>query len=266
MKQQASLAAGYLTGARYLLLDEPMNALDPTNLKVNSDIIRGLCDSGAGILMSSHILGNIDDLADCVLFIKDGAFVHGLGASADTEAEYRKLFGWGHLGPSFAGCRLPISTREIRRSARTIEMGADVDEGKACSGRARRHPDCDRLVLRGRAQGFPVTILGYGGLRLVRRRGRGVAHTLQLQPGDGGAYVDACDDANFGKSWGRYLSPSPFELDEAAGEVRFADMTWRISGAPGKRVLWNVDNGGAPLWGSYFEDAEATATESYHYD
>lgn len=93
MKQQASLAAGYLTGARYLLLDEPMNALDPTNLKVNSDIIRRLCDSGAGILMSSHILGNIDDLADRVLFIKDGAFVHGLGASAGTEAEYRQLFG-----------------------------------------------------------------------------------------------------------------------------------------------------------------------------
>ena len=93
MKQQATPAAGYITGARYLLLDEPMNALDPTNLKVNSDIIRGLCDSGTGALMSSHILGNTDDLADYVLFIKDGAFVSCVDEIADTETEYRRLFG-----------------------------------------------------------------------------------------------------------------------------------------------------------------------------
>ena len=40
MRQQAALTAAYLTGARYLLLDEPMNALDPTNLEVNSEIVR----------------------------------------------------------------------------------------------------------------------------------------------------------------------------------------------------------------------------------
>ena len=32
MKQQLTLAIAYATGARYLLLDEPMNALDPTNV------------------------------------------------------------------------------------------------------------------------------------------------------------------------------------------------------------------------------------------
>ena len=71
MKQQVALAVGYLTGARYLLLDEPMNALDPTNLKLNSEIIRELCDEGTGVLMSSHILPNVEDLADEVVFIRD---------------------------------------------------------------------------------------------------------------------------------------------------------------------------------------------------
>lgn len=71
MKQQVALAVGYVTGARYLLLDEPMNALDPTNLKLNSAIIHELCEEGTGVLMSSHILPNVEDLADEVAFIRD---------------------------------------------------------------------------------------------------------------------------------------------------------------------------------------------------
>lgn len=93
MKQQVSLAAGYMTGARYLLLDEPMNALDPTNLEVNSNIIRELCRSGAGILMSSHILSNVDDLADEVLFIKDHTFVKSPSTNVGAETMYKQLFG-----------------------------------------------------------------------------------------------------------------------------------------------------------------------------
>ncbi|MDY2777062.1 MAG: ABC transporter ATP-binding protein [Collinsella sp.] len=93
MKQQASLAAGYLTGARYLLLDEPMNALDPTNLEINSRIIRTLCGKGVGILMSSHILGNVDTLSDKIVFIKNGSFVSAPEAVGGSQAMYRRLYG-----------------------------------------------------------------------------------------------------------------------------------------------------------------------------
>lgn len=93
MKQQVALAVGYMTGARYLLLDEPMNALDPTNLELNSAIIRSLCSEGTGVLMSSHILGNVDDMADDVLFIKDRKFVHGFDSLEGAEASYRRLYG-----------------------------------------------------------------------------------------------------------------------------------------------------------------------------
>ena len=64
MKQQLTLAIAYMTGARYLLLDEPMNALDPTNVQLNSRILRGLAQHGVGVLMSSHILENVDQLSD----------------------------------------------------------------------------------------------------------------------------------------------------------------------------------------------------------
>ena len=93
MRQQVALTAAYLTGARYLLLDEPMNALDPTNLEVNSEIVRTLCANGTGVLMSSHILGNVDDLADDVLFIKDGKLVSDPGTRRGSAAAYKELFG-----------------------------------------------------------------------------------------------------------------------------------------------------------------------------
>lgn len=93
MRQQVALAVGYLTGARYLLIDEPMNALDPTNLEVNSEIVRSLCGDGVGVLMSSHILGNVDDLADDVLFIKGGKLVSDPGTRRGSAAVYKELFG-----------------------------------------------------------------------------------------------------------------------------------------------------------------------------
>lgn len=46
MKQQLTLAIAYATGARYLLLDEPMNALDPSRVDLHSEILRKLADSG----------------------------------------------------------------------------------------------------------------------------------------------------------------------------------------------------------------------------
>lgn len=75
MKQQLTLAIAYMTGARYLLLDEPMNALDPTNVQINSRILRGLAQRGVGVLMSSHILENVDQLSDEILFVRDGKLV-----------------------------------------------------------------------------------------------------------------------------------------------------------------------------------------------
>lgn len=93
MKQQVSLAVAYATGARYLLLDEPMNALDPTNLLINLNIINELKAEGVGLLISSHILSNFDTCTDRVLFIKDGKLVAPDLAGGSVMDEYRVLYG-----------------------------------------------------------------------------------------------------------------------------------------------------------------------------
>ncbi len=67
MKQQLTLAIAYATGARYLLLDEPMNALDPSRVVCRPDLGK-LADSGTCIIMSSHILDSVDRLCDKICF------------------------------------------------------------------------------------------------------------------------------------------------------------------------------------------------------
>lgn len=89
MKQQVTLAVAYLTGARYLLLDEPMNALDPTNVGINTRLLRELARAGRGVVLSSHILANVDEVADEVIFIKDRRLLLGHGDSAEL---YRRLY------------------------------------------------------------------------------------------------------------------------------------------------------------------------------
>lgn len=82
----------------------------------------------------------------------------------------------------------------------------------------------------------------------------------------GDVYVDACDDVNFGKPWGRYLEPTSFRYDPAAGEVCFDGMRWKVSGEPGSRVLKNVENDRGVLWGTYYENLEsAVSAEPYVY-
>lgn len=90
---------------------------------------------------------------------------------------------------------------------------------------------------------------------------------FQLSAETGGVSVDACDDANFGKPWGRYLEPTSFEYDPTTGRIRFDGMTWEISGKPGNRVLKNTEVDYGVPWGTYYENPEdASAAKPYHYE
>lgn len=95
MKQQIALAVAYCTGARYLLLDEPMNALDPGNVALNSYIMKRLAAQGTSILLSSHILSNLDELCDSLLAIRDGSLVRAAPdeTHGGARAVYERAFG-----------------------------------------------------------------------------------------------------------------------------------------------------------------------------
>jgi len=72
MKQKMALTAALLHEPKVLLLDEPTVGLDPKSARIIKDILRGLCDRGVTVFMSTHILEIAERMADRVGIIQNG--------------------------------------------------------------------------------------------------------------------------------------------------------------------------------------------------
>ena len=75
MRQQLSLAAALLTDPELLILDEPANGLDPEGVRWLRDLLRGLADEGATVLVSSHILAEVAQTVDSVVILDHGRLI-----------------------------------------------------------------------------------------------------------------------------------------------------------------------------------------------
>jgi ABC-2 type transport system ATP-binding protein len=75
MRQRLSLAAALLGDPRVLVLDEPANGLDPQGIRWLRELLRSLAAEGRTILVSSHVLAEIEQIADEVVIIHRGKFV-----------------------------------------------------------------------------------------------------------------------------------------------------------------------------------------------
>ncbi|MGC5306799.1 ABC transporter ATP-binding protein [Micromonospora zamorensis] len=72
MKQRLAVASALLKDPRLLILDEPANGLDPAGIREMRDLMRSLAASGVTVLVSSHILGEIQLICDHVTIISQG--------------------------------------------------------------------------------------------------------------------------------------------------------------------------------------------------
>jgi ABC-2 type transport system ATP-binding protein len=78
MRQRLGLAEALLGDPRVLILDEPANGLDPHGIRWLRTTLRGFADRGNAVLMSSHLLGEMAQLADDAIVIDRGRRVaHG---------------------------------------------------------------------------------------------------------------------------------------------------------------------------------------------
>lgn len=75
MKQRLSIAVTLLSNPEFILLDEPMNGLDPAGIKEMRDLILELNRKGTTFLISSHILTELDKVATRYGFISHGELV-----------------------------------------------------------------------------------------------------------------------------------------------------------------------------------------------
>jgi ABC-2 type transport system ATP-binding protein len=87
MRQRMRLAATIVHKPEVLLLDEPLNGTDPRQRIQFQALLHRLADEGRTILISSHILEEVEQLADTVLLIVAGK----LAASGDYRAIRAKL-------------------------------------------------------------------------------------------------------------------------------------------------------------------------------
>ncbi|HEY3979717.1 MAG TPA: ABC transporter ATP-binding protein [Streptosporangiaceae bacterium] len=94
MRQRLGLAACLLADPLLLILDEPMNGLDPAGMHEMRDLIRSLTDEGRTVMLSSHLLDEVERTCDAVAIVDHGTVIRqgpigeltaGAGAAVEVQ-------------------------------------------------------------------------------------------------------------------------------------------------------------------------------------
>jgi ABC-2 type transport system ATP-binding protein len=91
MKQRLGIAAAMLAGPELLILDEPANGLDPGGIVEMRGLIRSFTEDGITVLVSSHLISEIEQICDYVVMIRAGRLVHQ-GGVGELRAEQQPDF------------------------------------------------------------------------------------------------------------------------------------------------------------------------------
>lgn len=97
-QQKVQLIGTLLHGPELIILDEPMSGLDPVNVVLVRNIIRELRDEGMTILLSTHMMGEAEKLADQIVLIHNGSIV-----LSGSIGEIKNREGENHLHVEFEG-------------------------------------------------------------------------------------------------------------------------------------------------------------------
>jgi len=98
MKQRVKLAQAIVHAPRLIILDEPTNGLDPPARIRMIKLIREIRESGrARLILSSHLLGDVEECCDEVLVLKDGKIAAYCNLEEERRANKRfiELEAWG---------------------------------------------------------------------------------------------------------------------------------------------------------------------------
>ena len=82
MRQRLGIATALIGDPEVLILDEPANGLDPAGIRWMRGLLRGFADRGGTVLLSSHLLHEIEVIADDLVVIGNGRIV-AQGAKSD---------------------------------------------------------------------------------------------------------------------------------------------------------------------------------------
>ena len=75
MKQRVGLAMALVHRPRFVILDEPTNGLDPAGMREIRQLIRSLAENGTSVLLSSHLLNEVQQVCDRIAVLNKGRVV-----------------------------------------------------------------------------------------------------------------------------------------------------------------------------------------------
>ncbi|HEY0487706.1 MAG TPA: ABC transporter ATP-binding protein [Mycobacteriales bacterium] len=138
MRQRLAIAATLLKEPRLLLLDEPNNGLDPGGIREVRDLMRTLADGGVTVLLSSHILAEVQQVCDSVSIVSRGRHVVSgpvsdvLATAAGSDVRVRVE------EPEFAATVLEEAGFAVRADAGYLVVADVVDPSWITQALARR--------------------------------------------------------------------------------------------------------------------------------
>jgi ABC-2 type transport system ATP-binding protein len=120
MRQRLGIAAALIGDPEILILDEPANGLDPAGIRWMRDLLRGHADRGGTVLLSSHLLHEIEVIADDIVVIGHGKIVargtkNDLLATAGTLVRTRSV---DHLTAALAAAAMPFTQHDTSGTLR----------------------------------------------------------------------------------------------------------------------------------------------------
>jgi ABC-type multidrug transport system ATPase subunit len=117
MKQRLGLAAALLKDPELLILDEPTNGLDPAGMAEMRSFIRSLGEGGRTVVLSSHLMAEVEQVSDRVGVIREGSLV-----AEGTVEELR-----GRAG-------LRVRAEPLADAARLVAADPDVEDVSQVDG------------------------------------------------------------------------------------------------------------------------------------
>ncbi|MET9096652.1 ATP-binding cassette domain-containing protein [Streptomyces cyaneofuscatus] len=167
MRRRLDLAASFIMAPQVLFLDEPTTGLDPRHRTEVWDVVRSLVEGGTTVLLTSHYLDEVDQLADNIVVVDRGRKItegtpEGLKARVggdridtvirdsfqlETAAEVIRRVVGSEPEIDAASRRVSVSVRDrvaaLTRIARSLE-----DDGITAQDIALRRPTLDEVFMR----------------------------------------------------------------------------------------------------------------------
>ena len=131
MRQRLGIAAALLRDPNLLLLDEPTTGLDPAGMRDMRLLIRRLAHEGITIVLSSHLLSEVEEVCNRVAIVQKGKIVY--------EGEIAAL-------KRSAGVLYALSSTDDERALEICRAFEGIDESRARDGRVWFTADSDQAV------------------------------------------------------------------------------------------------------------------------